>query len=50
MEQAEQDPDFVALARQFKLTAMELITLLEQVHFELYMLLVLFMVGTKIAA
>lgn len=30
MEQAEQDPDFVALARQFKLTAMELISVLEQ--------------------
>ncbi|XP_074269748.1 lon protease homolog 2, peroxisomal isoform X2 [Silene latifolia] len=30
MEQAEQDPDFVALARQFKMTAMELITVLEQ--------------------
>lgn len=30
MEQAEQDPDFVALARQFKVTAMELISVLEQ--------------------
>jgi len=32
MEQAEQDPDFVALARQFKVTAMELISVLEQVY------------------
>ncbi|CAO2819399.1 unnamed protein product [Amaranthus hypochondriacus] len=30
MEQAEQDPDFVSLARQFKVTAMELISVLEQ--------------------
>ncbi|KAK9667924.1 hypothetical protein RND81_13G021000 [Saponaria officinalis] len=30
LEQAEQDPDFVALARQFKMTAMELISVLEQ--------------------
>ncbi|KAL2901625.1 Lon protease-like protein 2 peroxisomal [Bienertia sinuspersici] len=30
MEQAEQDPDFVSLARQFKTTAMELISVLEQ--------------------
>ncbi|KAL6979819.1 endopeptidase La [Sarracenia purpurea var. burkii] len=30
MEQAEQDPDFIALSRQFKATAMELISLLEQ--------------------
>ncbi|XP_074303856.1 lon protease homolog 2, peroxisomal-like isoform X1 [Silene latifolia] len=30
MEQAEQEPDFVALARQFKITAMELISVLEQ--------------------
>ncbi|GMH26744.1 hypothetical protein Nepgr_028587 [Nepenthes gracilis] len=30
MEQAEQDPDFIALARQFKATAMELISVLEQ--------------------
>lgn len=30
MEQAEQDPDFVSLARQFKATAMELISVLEQ--------------------
>ena len=31
MELAEQDPDFVSLARQFKTTAMELISVLEQV-------------------
>ncbi|XP_057251002.1 lon protease homolog 2, peroxisomal [Beta vulgaris subsp. vulgaris] len=30
MEQAEQDPDFVSLARQFKVTALELISALEQ--------------------
>ncbi|GMH26746.1 hypothetical protein Nepgr_028589 [Nepenthes gracilis] len=30
MEQAGQDPDFIALARQFKATAMELISALEQ--------------------
>uniref|UniRef100_A0A803L5R8 Lon protease homolog 2, peroxisomal n=1 Tax=Chenopodium quinoa TaxID=63459 RepID=A0A803L5R8_CHEQI len=30
MDQAEQDPDFVSLARQFKVTAMELISVLEQ--------------------
>ncbi|KAF5729665.1 lon protease 2 peroxisomal-like isoform X2 [Tripterygium wilfordii] len=30
MEQVEQDPEFVTLSRQFKATAMELITLLEQ--------------------
>ncbi|KAL9242729.1 hypothetical protein vseg_016702 [Gypsophila vaccaria] len=30
LEQAEQDPDFVALARQFKMTAMELVSVLEQ--------------------
>lgn len=30
MEQAEQDPDFVSLARQFKVIAMELISVLEQ--------------------
>ncbi|KAL9249848.1 Lon protease homolog 2, peroxisomal-like protein [Drosera capensis] len=30
MEQVEQDPDFIALARQFKATAMELISILEQ--------------------
>jgi len=30
MEQVEQDPDFVVLSRQFKATAMELISLLEQ--------------------
>ncbi|CAI0417677.1 unnamed protein product [Linum tenue] len=30
MEQVEQDPDFVALSRQFKATAMELISVLEQ--------------------
>ncbi|XP_050223145.1 lon protease homolog 2, peroxisomal [Mercurialis annua] len=30
MEQVEQDPDFVSLSRQFKATAMELISVLEQ--------------------
>ncbi|XWS62078.1 hypothetical protein CRYUN_Cryun07bG0180200 [Craigia yunnanensis] len=30
MEQVEQDPDFVTLSRQFKATAMELISVLEQ--------------------
>nr|DAD18256.1 TPA_asm: hypothetical protein HUJ06_019719 [Nelumbo nucifera] len=30
MEQAEQDPDLIALSRQFKATAMELISVLEQ--------------------
>ncbi|KAL9999183.1 putative endopeptidase La [Helianthus debilis subsp. tardiflorus] len=30
MEQIEQDADYIALSRQFKLTAMELITVLEQ--------------------
>ncbi|KAG9142706.1 hypothetical protein Leryth_005467 [Lithospermum erythrorhizon] len=30
MEQVEQDPDFIALSRQFKATAMELISILEQ--------------------
>ncbi|XP_058224075.1 lon protease homolog 2, peroxisomal [Rhododendron vialii] len=30
MEQVEQDPDFMVLSRQFKATAMELISLLEQ--------------------
>ncbi|KAJ8768351.1 hypothetical protein K2173_021504 [Erythroxylum novogranatense] len=30
MEQVEQDPDFMALSRQFKSTAMELISVLEQ--------------------
>ncbi|KAL9438972.1 hypothetical protein AB3S75_024605 [Citrus x aurantiifolia] len=30
MEQVEQDPDFIALSRQFKATAMELISVLEQ--------------------
>ncbi|KAL8053505.1 hypothetical protein ABFS82_05G076600 [Erythranthe guttata] len=30
MDQVEQDPDFVALSRQFKATAMELISVLEQ--------------------
>lgn len=33
MEQVEQDPDFIALSRQFKATAMELISVLEQVRF-----------------
>lgn len=31
MEQVEQDPDFILLSRQFKATAMELISVLEQV-------------------
>lgn len=35
MDQVEQDPDFIALSRQFKTTAMELISVLEQVLFEL---------------
>ncbi|XP_073315007.1 lon protease homolog 2, peroxisomal-like [Primulina huaijiensis] len=30
MDQVEQDPDFIALSRQFKATAMELISILEQ--------------------
>ncbi|XP_068634123.1 lon protease homolog 2, peroxisomal-like [Aristolochia californica] len=30
LEQAEQDPDFIALSRQFKATSMELISVLEQ--------------------
>ncbi|KHN34880.1 Lon protease like 2, peroxisomal [Glycine soja] len=30
MEQVEQDPDFMMLSRQFKATAMELISVLEQ--------------------
>ncbi|KAH7549719.1 hypothetical protein JRO89_XS13G0072400 [Xanthoceras sorbifolium] len=30
MEQVEQDPDFISLSRQFKATAMELISVLEQ--------------------
>ncbi|XP_010518860.2 PREDICTED: lon protease homolog 2, peroxisomal, partial [Tarenaya hassleriana] len=30
LEQVEQDPDFVALSRQFKATAMELVSVLEQ--------------------
>ncbi|KAL3817948.1 hypothetical protein ACJIZ3_003853 [Penstemon smallii] len=30
MDQVEQDPDFIALSRQFKATAMELISVLEQ--------------------
>ncbi|KAL0326627.1 UNVERIFIED_CONTAM: Lon protease2, peroxisomal [Sesamum angustifolium] len=34
MDQVEQDPDFTALSRQFKATAMELISVLEQVAFE----------------
>jgi len=32
LEQAEQDPDLIALSRQFKATAMELISVLEQVN------------------
>lgn len=35
MDQVEHDPDFIALSRQFKTTAMELISVLEQVLFEL---------------
>jgi len=31
MEQVEQDPDFIMLSRQFKATATELISVLEQV-------------------
>lgn len=31
MELVEQEPDFMALSRQFKATAMELISVLEQV-------------------
>jgi hypothetical protein len=31
MEQVEHDPDFIMLSRQFKATAMELISVLEQV-------------------
>lgn len=34
MDQVEQDPDFTALSRQFKATAMELISVLEQVQFK----------------
>lgn len=33
MEQVEQDPEYIALSRQFKATAMELISVLEQVIF-----------------
>ena len=32
MEQVEQDPDFILLSRQFKATALELISVLEQVR------------------
>lgn len=31
MEHVEQDPDFIVLSRRFKATAMELISILEQV-------------------
>lgn len=31
MEQVEHDPDFITLSRQFKATATELISILEQV-------------------
>ena len=34
MDQVEQEPDSTALSRQFKATAMELISVLEQVSFE----------------
>jgi ATP-dependent Lon protease len=34
LEQVKQDPDFVALSRQFKTTAMELVSVLEQVTSE----------------
>lgn len=34
MELIEQDQEFIALSRQFKATAMELISILEQVKFE----------------
>lgn len=36
MELVEQDPDFTALSLQFKATAMELISVLEQVKVELF--------------
>lgn len=32
MEIVEQDPDFISLSRHFKTTAMELISVLEQVN------------------
>lgn len=32
MEHVEQDPDFITLSRRFKATAMELISILEQVN------------------
>jgi len=35
LDQAEQDPDIILLSRQFKATAMELISVLEQVSHEL---------------
>lgn len=38
MEHVEQDPDFIALSRQFKATAMELISILEQVNIILIIL------------
>ena len=42
MEQAEQDPDLIALSRQFKATAMELISVLEQVNISCRTLSLLF--------
>ena len=35
LDQAEQDPDIILLSHQFKATAMELISVLEQVSHEL---------------
>lgn len=42
MEQAEQDPDLIALSRKFKATAMELISVLEQVNISCRTLALLF--------
>ncbi|RWR87368.1 lon protease 2, peroxisomal-like protein [Cinnamomum micranthum f. kanehirae] len=41
MEQAEQDPDLISLSRQFKATAMELISVLEQIEQQIFPLMVL---------
>lgn len=38
MELVEQDPDFIALFLQFKASAMDLISVLEQVILELFLL------------
>lgn len=35
LDQAEQDPDIILLSRQFKATAMELISVLEQASLEI---------------